>query len=144
MDHIDAPGPIREKKYHALYRRLKEDILQGVLAPGARLPSKRALADQQGVSVITAEYAYRQLMDEGYIYARERSGYYVQSLRGMSPAPAARREPLRRLPEEAIPPEDPDFPYSLWFRTIHRRITGSSIAIAFHGMRLFFCKSSEV
>ena len=110
--------PHGEKKYLTLYQRLKEEILGGSLAPGARLPSKRSLADLQGVSVITVENAYRQLMDEGYVYARERSGYYVRPIPGMNPAPAADRGPLRHLPEEEIPPEDPSFPYSVWFRTL--------------------------
>ena len=108
----------REKKYEALYRRLKEDILQGALEPGARLPSKRALAERWNVSVITAERACRQLMDEGYILARERSGYYVRPLTGMRPSSEIPAEPLRRLPEEPPAAEDPNFPYSVWFRTL--------------------------
>ncbi len=109
----------REKKYYTLYLRLKEDILRGALAPGTRLPSKRALADQHGVSVITAENAYRQLMDEGYIHARERSGYYVRPLETLASPAGRETPPLRHLPEEE--PYAPDafyFPYSLWFKTL--------------------------
>lgn len=120
MSQDSIPGPRRETKYYALYRRLKEDILQGVLAPGTRLPSKRAMADQQGVSVITVENAYRQLMDEGYLRARERSGYYVRAIRDIRPVPGPEWEPLRHLPEEPMPPADPYFPYSVWFRTLRR------------------------
>lgn len=111
-----------EKKTTAVYQRVKGDILQGVLAPGARLPSKRSMADQMGVSVITVENAYRQLIDEGYAYARERSGYYVERIDGMRPAAAADHPPLRFLPEEELSPqgEDPYFPYSVWFKTLRR------------------------
>ena len=55
--------------------------------PGQKLPSKRALAKQLGVSLITVEAAYDQLVAEGYIRSRERCGYYACDL-----APAAKIE----------------------------------------------------
>ncbi len=122
MDNGSLPGSRREKKYYALYQRMKDDILQGVIRPGTKLPSKRALAERMNVSVITVEYAYRQLMDEGYIYARERSGYFAQPIEGLRPPAAGACEPLRLLSEdEPFPAEDASlFPYSLWFRTVRR------------------------
>ena len=48
--------------YEYLYRRIREDILAGRIAAGEKLPSKRRLAAQLGVSVITVEGAYTQLM----------------------------------------------------------------------------------
>ena len=114
MSTQNLPGGRRETKTYALYRRLKEDILQGALAPGARLPSKRALADREGVSVITVENAYRQLADE----PRERSGYYVRPIENVPAPPAADHPPLRRLPEEPEPTEEGSFPTSVWFRTL--------------------------
>ncbi|MCD7748810.1 MAG: PLP-dependent aminotransferase family protein [Oscillospiraceae bacterium] len=113
-----------ERKYYALYQYIKEDIVSGVIPPGDKLPSKRALAAHLGVSTITVEYAYRQLIDEGYIYARERSGYYVCQLQVMVSPPEGRREPLHPLPEEDAPvPEDSHFPYSLWFKTLRHVIS---------------------
>ncbi len=112
---------MNEKKYDTLYRELKDGILQGALPPGARLPSKRALAERHGVSVITAERAYRQLTDEGYVRTRERSGYYVQSIDGLRPASDAGHPPLVPLPEEPAGGAEPDaFPYSVWFRILRR------------------------
>ncbi|MBQ1742487.1 MAG: GntR family transcriptional regulator, partial [Oscillospiraceae bacterium] len=64
-----------ESAYLQLYRQLREDIVSGVLKTGSRLPSKRLLADEVGVSVITVEHAYAILCDEGYAESRERSGY---------------------------------------------------------------------
>lgn len=66
--------------YAYLYRCLRDDIACGVLAAGDRLPSKRAMAQSLGVSQITVENAYAQLVAEGYVRAKERSGYYVCSL----------------------------------------------------------------
>ena len=44
--------------YEQLYEQMKQDILQGVLKAGERLPSKRKLAEHLGVSVVTVETAY--------------------------------------------------------------------------------------
>ncbi len=63
--------------YMQLYEQLRKDIVSGVLAYGTKLPSKRMLAEETGVSVITVEHTYSILCDEGYIEARQRSGYYV-------------------------------------------------------------------
>ena len=60
--------------YEALYRYLRSDILSGVLAPGQKLPSKRALAENLEVSKITVEAAYGQLLAEGYIRSQEKVG----------------------------------------------------------------------
>lgn len=55
--------------YIHLYKCLKNDILSGVLTPGAKLPSKRSFAKNLGISVITVENAYEQLIAEGYVYS---------------------------------------------------------------------------
>ena len=66
--------------YEYLYRCIRHDIAHGVIAPGEKLPSKRALAKHLGVSRITIEAAYEQLVAEGYIRSRERCGYYACDL----------------------------------------------------------------
>ena len=73
--------------YEYLYRCIRHDIAHGKVEPGQKLPSKRALAKQLGVSLITIETAYDQLVAEGYIRSRERCGYYACDL-----APAAKIE----------------------------------------------------
>ena len=63
--------------YLQLYNQLKSDVVDGVYETGSRLPSKRLLAEETGVSVITVEHALRLLCDEGYAEARQRSGCFV-------------------------------------------------------------------
>lgn len=63
--------------YMQIYIRLREDIVKGVYSYGEKLPSKRVIAADFGVSVITAEHSFGILADEGYIEARERQGYFV-------------------------------------------------------------------
>ncbi len=52
-------------------------ILGGHILPGSAVPSCRQLAKQLGVARNTVVLAYQHLVDEGYLVARERSGYYV-------------------------------------------------------------------
>ena len=66
--------------YEALYRCIRGDILSGVLSPGEKLPSKRALAQNLEVSKITVEAAYNQLLAEGYIRSQEKKGYFVEAV----------------------------------------------------------------
>lgn len=70
--------------YEYLYQCLKEDIQRGCLPAGTRLPSKRELARDNGVSVKTVMNAYDQLLVEGYLTSREKSGYFVADVGVMS------------------------------------------------------------
>lgn len=63
--------------YEYLYQCLKEDILEGKIAAGEKLPSKRELAVTYGISVKTVENAYAQLSMEGYVEAEEKRGYFA-------------------------------------------------------------------
>lgn len=63
--------------YEYLYYCIREDILSGKLKPGEKLPSKREMASGHKIAVITVENAYAQLLIEGYITSREKSGYFV-------------------------------------------------------------------
>lgn len=66
--------------YESLYKCIKNDILQGKLCAGEKLPSKRTFAKNLGISVITVENAYGQLSDEGYIYSMPKRGFYVSDI----------------------------------------------------------------
>ena len=55
--------------YEYLYKCIKNDILLGNIRPGEKLPSKRTFAKNLGISVITVENAYAQLVAEGYLYS---------------------------------------------------------------------------
>ncbi len=63
-----------------LYESIRNEILSGTISAGEKLPSKRELAEHLSVSVVTVENAYALLAEEGYLTARERSGYYVNAL----------------------------------------------------------------
>ena len=69
-----------ESLYEYLYLCIRADIENGSIPAGRRLPSKRALAKHLGVSLITVEGAYSQLVAEGYVRAEARRGYYACDL----------------------------------------------------------------
>ena len=109
-----APGvPL----YEALYRCIRSDILGGILTPGEKLPSKRALAENLEVSKITVETAYNQLLSEGYIRSQEKVGYFVENVE----RPAAK---IATPTQSATPMDAPaldltgsgteHFPFSVW------------------------------
>ena len=63
-----------------LYSSIKNQILQGILRADEKLPSKRSLASHLGISVITVQNAYGQLISEGYIYSIEKKGFFVTDI----------------------------------------------------------------
>ncbi|MDO5027966.1 MAG: PLP-dependent aminotransferase family protein [Bacillota bacterium] len=71
--------------YIQIYQYFKEKIVSGHFNSGDRLPSKRNLADQLGLSLNTISKAYYLLEEEGFILAKERSGYFVEQLNNFYP-----------------------------------------------------------
>jgi DNA-binding transcriptional MocR family regulator len=63
-----------------LCSRFAERIRTRLLAPGARLPSVRLCAQQQGVSASTVVAAYDQLLAQGLVEARRNRGFFVRDL----------------------------------------------------------------
>ena len=104
--------------YESLYRCIREDILSGVLLPGEKLPSKRALAENLEVSKITVEAAYNQLLSEGFIRSREKVGYFVEAVerpgtqRVRDPEPEQAQQWLLDLTGSGTV----RFPFSVWSR----------------------------
>ena len=92
------------------------EILAGRLGSGAPLPSSRDLARLMGLSRNTVTAAYQQLVDEGYLLARPRSGIFVAD--GALPASATQALPLAG----AAAGRPPD-----WSARVLRSLTGRPI-----------------
>jgi GntR family transcriptional regulator/MocR family aminotransferase len=129
--------------HRQIYEGLRRAILDGLLRPGQRIPSTRALAMDLGVSRLPVLTAYEQLLHERYLEGRVGSGTFVSSaipddlLRSPVPpvaAAAARASPALRAPR--LPPRDRDegglgpfrmslpaldrFPHAEWGRLVAR------------------------
>src|SRR5262245_3025938 len=71
-----------------IYRQLREQIVSGVLPPGSRVPSARAIKKTWGVAIATASKALARLREEGLVTARRGAGTTVAA-RKSSSAPRA-------------------------------------------------------
>jgi GntR family transcriptional regulator/MocR family aminotransferase len=80
--------------HRQIYAEVREAVLAGRLAAGARLPSTRTLAEELGVSRNTVLTAFDQLLAEGYLEGKVGSGTYVARIgRGV----AAMKKPARSV-----------------------------------------------
>ena len=115
--------------YEYLYKCIKNDILLGNLGVHEKLPSKRSFAKNLGISVITVENAYEQLMAEGYIYSIPKKGFYVADLRelnltkthsvGPDNALLSIKEKVPYLADFTSNQTDSEiFPFTIWARTM--------------------------
>lgn len=135
------PKDMPDSLYEHLYKSIRNDILNGALPAGTKLPSKRAFAGHLGVSSLTVENAYSQLIAEGYLYSLPRKGYYVAEIHNRELRSAA-----RSFSEEPSFPEIPEsgeeeasswfadfssnqtdpalFPFSVWARLTREILSG--------------------
>ena len=112
---------MKQKKpaYLTLYESLREEIVSGIRPCGSRLPSRRMLARDRGVSAVTAEHSIELLCEEGYAESRPRSGCYViyRESDGFT-LPSVQSEPLFRA---VLPSPDRNaFPFPALARIMRR------------------------
>lgn len=117
--------------YMQIYHYIRQEIEEGRLEADTRLPSTRGLAKYLFVSRNTIDMAYGQLLDEGYIEARPKRGYFVNDLTGHVPTLFSSQAPTLSS-SESPKPNDPDylynfapdgvdleaFPYPTWKKTM--------------------------
>src|SRR5215831_8509616 len=118
--------------FRQVYQRIRNAVLDGTLAPGARLPSSRSLAGQLSIARGTIELAYALLADEGYVAGMRRTGTIVNaglSRKSMSPGNDRRYGSLAELGHEFVRPKPArpfqmglpaldEFPRKLWARLV--------------------------
>lgn len=126
--------PIEDKSkkpiYIQIYEFLKAEILRGNLKAGDKLPSSRGLAFEHHISRNTVENAYSQLVSEGYIEAKEKSGYYVCNIKNLFDLEMSERklekhtEEKERLKFDFSPfsVDTEKFPVSVWKKISNKYI----------------------
>lgn len=85
MDMNSFPSPVHfdtasAPRYQEIYESLKQQIIAGSLREDSRLPSIRKYAEYLNMSTTPVEFAYQQLVAEGFIESRPRRGYFVVKL----------------------------------------------------------------
>jgi GntR family transcriptional regulator/MocR family aminotransferase len=115
-----------EPYYRQIYDRFRNAIAGGLLKPGDRIPSARALTRELGLARGTIESAYALLAAEGYIQARGQAGTIVTP--GLKPqipvlksTPAANSQVVSFRPDSVLPfqmglPALDAFPRKIWAR----------------------------
>lgn len=109
--------------YLQLYKQLKSDIVKGIYSYGAKLPSKRMLSEELAVSVITVEHSLALLCDEGYVEARERSGYFAVFKTDDGFADYGDTEPIKYIHSPFRADTDEEFPFSVLAKTMRSVIS---------------------
>ena len=94
---MDDPEPM----YAQIEAQLRDFILSGMLPPGTRLPSIRALASELSCSVITTRRVYEDLEREGLVLTRSGRGTVVARITQEKMA-SLLREPVETAFEEAV------------------------------------------
>ena len=130
--------PGSEPLYLKLYKKLASDISEGLYRSGEKLPSKRVISDNTGLSLVTVEHALELLADEGYVIPKERSGYYVSFSPGQYGLPSSQPlpDPSRPVPVPASDLVEPafspmkaedlpgrSFPFTAWAKTVRQILT---------------------
>ncbi|MBR6647543.1 MAG: PLP-dependent aminotransferase family protein [Clostridia bacterium] len=110
--------------YLQLYTQIRNDITNEIFSYGSKLPSKRTMATETGVSTITVEHAYGLLQDEGYIESKERSGYFVVFNTDNGFVPVINKEIKLISGTMHKHDSDFDFPFSVLAKTMRKIISG--------------------
>ena len=124
-----------ESLYMHLYQCIRQDIVDGKLVSGEKLPSKRSFAKNLGVSTITIENAYAQLLSEGYIYSIPKKGFYVSDLKNNVIKPvklttenvklsSGQSDFLADFSSNQTRPEN--FPFSIWAKLMRETFNTNS------------------
>ena len=66
--------------YDKIYEIIKNKIIKGEIKEGERLPSIRNLSKDINVSINTIKKVYYKLEEEGYIYVKDKSGFYCRKI----------------------------------------------------------------
>lgn len=119
-----------------LYNSIKAQILEGKLPANSKLPSKRSLSSHLGISVITTQNAYAQLISEGYIYSIEKKGFFVTDISVSNNSVQRGQTSMENLTPPTPAPQwfadftsnstsAQKFPFTLWAHTM-RQVLNSS------------------
>lgn len=138
----------REPLYGQLAQYFRDEILSGRIRAGTRLPSVRHLCRSAGVSKNTVETAYQQLLAEGFVESRPRSGFFVVEAEEFGTWQAEAPRPLEQVVKTSEREERvrydfhgsvidlESFPFSAWRRCMVEALDRYRDDLSFYGEKL--------
>jgi GntR family transcriptional regulator/MocR family aminotransferase len=133
--------------YEQIYQHIKVEIKNGTLPTNTKLPSTRTLSNNLAVSRNTVDLAYSQLLSEGYITSKPKSGYYVCLVADL-PNITLKSTPMKNIePKEKtnylydFSPFTIDinnFPFHTW-----KRLSKEAMSVTNHELFLLGCSQGD-
>jgi GntR family transcriptional regulator/MocR family aminotransferase len=121
--------------YKQIMDYIKQEIHQGRLSAGAKLPSIRSLAAALQVSRITVENAYGLLLEQGYLLSKPQAGYFAADLKDIQPflplPMAAPVEPEPRYNFRSNWVDSQSFNLSLWRRYVNQALQAKELLTSY-------------
>ncbi len=123
--------------YEQIYEHIKQEIKEGKLLAGERLPSARSLAEYLQVARSTVDYAYDQLRSEGYIESQPYRGFFVCPMEEMLQLENDKRDTVQQSVEGQNAPRylydfSPNgidmsgFPFGVWKKITKNILTDAN------------------
>ncbi|MDH6350467.1 PLP-dependent aminotransferase family protein [Brevibacillus sp. 1238] len=144
---INSHAP--EPQYIQVYTQIRDQIKNGDLPYGSRLPSIRSLQQHMHISKTTVETAYQMLVTEGYVISKPRSGLYVASPFQLEPPQTQTRQMVDQKDLSSLPfapgvasalidfrpsaIHEQTFPFRLWRKMLHHALDHAQHKICSYG-----------
>jgi len=138
--HFDEKSKV--PKYIQLYEHIKNEVHDGTLREGTKLPSIRQVSEALKISKSTVENAYNQLIVEGYIESKYKSGYYVinielynfnQFAKEGAQSPKAYLEKQNKPVRNSDEQEEATFNFSEWKKMVNKVLEYDTKALLTYG-----------
>ncbi|MFB9329161.1 PLP-dependent aminotransferase family protein [Paenibacillus aurantiacus] len=149
MFHLHLQEDSQAPFYLQLYAQLQDQIREGKLLYGSRLPSVRALQTHFNISKTPIETAYQMLIAEGYIVSRPRSGLFVMNELQQSIASGDDTATRELISPDNMPPlpiqpkpiidfrasrvDAAAFPLRLWRRSLQESLESHALDLGAYG-----------
>ncbi len=124
---LNIDNTLKTPVYTQIYKYIRQEIENGRLKCGDKIPSTRSLSNHLSVSRNTIDMAYGQLMDEGYIESSPKRGYFVcdvstnlLSIKPLMSSPVVSEQPNIHYDYEFSPygVDLENFPLNIWRKSM--------------------------
>jgi GntR family transcriptional regulator/MocR family aminotransferase len=110
--------------YLQIYNNIADEIINGYLIPKEKLMPRRVLCEQLGVAQRTVENAYQKLVSDGYVIARQGSGYYVSDERVWDDEHKVMKSNVYNFSSNGV--ETSKLPFDIWSKLLRSTVKENS------------------